>query len=342
MSNGTFMSPRLPLMFSIRRQKKRYYIPSTCSYNDRPISTCISHRRYVLNTPVTTTLTGATRKARFPSSSSLFAIRHLSSSTSTSSPNVSFSIDKEEHNRKVAAAQALVFARLQQQDRKCLQENQKRPTSKEQSQHVVPLESDIANSMSITTPEKSPSLEAERRNVLKNIKHWLSKDPSFFVATMDKLDLKVLQLKNNNNNNIINKNKNNDINHFHPIQSVWDQYRQLYHESIPDFVTEWLEKEKSNDYYDFDDNSNNDNKLLLQVPSSNISERLFVEVEDANEFDDDYDNNVNNDDYHDNFNALFQELISVGFGDPKLSQKFRKKRGYQLSQEEYEKEGIQS
>jgi len=323
MSNGTFMSLRLLLMSSIRKQKKRYHIPTTCSFNDRPISTCKSHRRYVLNTPVTKTLTGATTKDRFPSSSSLFAIRHLSSSTSTSSPNASFSIDKEEHNRKVAAAQALVFARLQQQDRKCLQENQKRPTSKEQGQQVVPLESDIANSKSTTKPAKLPSSEAERTNVLKNISHWLSKDPSFFFATM-----------NNNNNNIINKKKKNDINHFHPIQSVWNQYRQLYHESIPDFVTEWLEKENSNDCYDFDDNSNNDNKLSPQVPSSNISERVFVEVEGVNEFDDDYDNKVNNDDYQDNFNTLFQELISVGFGDPKLSQKFRKERRYQLSQDQ--------
>jgi hypothetical protein len=149
-----------------------------------------------------------------------------------------------------------------------------------------------------STPSSTLSLEEkqrQRRVVLKSIQLWLSEDPPFFVATMEKLDLKVLQPPNNNKNsnnnnngnnsiNSINDNKNN-INHIHPIQSVWDQYRQLYYESIPDFVTERLSSEK------------------------------------------DIDGDV------DNFNLILQELISGGFGNPQWSRKFRQVRGYRLNQD---------
>ena len=206
-----------------------------------------------------------------------YASSFSSSSSSSSSPHISSSSpidDKEEHNRKVAAAQSLVFARLQRQQ----------PQKHKQKQHnqrgevVVESESSSSSSSSSSNPMSaiipSPTITAstlsleeklnQRRSVLKSIQLWLSEDPSFFVATMEKLDLKVLQPPNKNNSNnknndssvsIINDN-NNSINHIHPIQSVWDQYRQLYYESIPDFVIERLSEKEISD----DDNF----KLLLQ------------------------------------------------------------------------------
>ena len=300
MNGSNLMSHRLMVALSSSqrkncRRRSNHLLTVTCCYHyGHPIglaSSSISRRRQ-----------------RQRPDSSIFARQHyassFSSSSSSSSSHISSSSpidDKEEHNRKVAAAQSLVFARLQRQQ----------PQKHKQKQHnqrgevVVESESSSSSSsnpMSAIIP--SPTITAstlsleeklnQRRSVLKSIQLWLSEDPSFFVATMEKLDLKVLQPPNKNNSN--NKNKNNDssvsiindnnnsINHIHPIQSVWDQYRQLYYESIPDFVIERLsEKEISDD---------------------------------------------------DNFKLLLQELISGGFGDPQWSRKFRQVRGYRLNQDQ--------
>lgn len=80
----------------------------------------------------------------------------------------------------------------------------------------------------------------ERKVVLHAIQHWLSEDPSFFVSTMEALDLNLKF------GNIVNEN-DNIVNHAHPLQAVWDQYLLLYYESIPEFVKKLLRKRNSND-----------------------------------------------------------------------------------------------
>ena len=102
---------------------------------------------------------------------------------------------REEHDSKVAAAQSKILAQLQKKN--------------------------------------APTLsKAERTIILQAVEHWLSKDPSFFVSTMEALDLNNLQ-----KGKIVNEN-NHSVNRSHPLQVLWDQYRQVYYQSIPEFVRE--------------------------------------------------------------------------------------------------------
>jgi hypothetical protein len=112
---------------------------------------------------------------------------------------------REEHERRVAAAQALVKERRQNHEEKLdqgLQQKQQRKMAKEQKHKEMTLANSVA--------------------------HWLFKDPSFFAATMEALNLTSKPSSHS-------KNESSTNNEDHPIQVMWDQYRQLYYESIPTF-----------------------------------------------------------------------------------------------------------
>jgi ATP-dependent RNA helicase SUPV3L1/SUV3 len=133
----------------------------------------------------------------------------------------------------------------------------------------------------------------EHKVVLEAIQHWLSKDPSFFVSTMEALNLN-LQL-----GNIVNQ-YDKSVKHVHPLQAVWDQYRQLYYESIQEFVTELLEVERKNDDSEVDNKQDGSNGKGMR------------------------DGNI----------MMLGKLKAVGFGDPKWSQQYRQVRGYKINQDQ--------
>ena len=154
---------------------------------------------------------GASLSLKYTSSRTAFflspSVRHASSVSRST---------KEEHDARVNAAQSRILARLEIQDSNCRNPSLGAPAK--------------------TAPKMS---QGEHRATLRAVQHWLSKDPSFFISTMEALDLNNLQL-----GNIINKN-NHSINREHPLQAVWDQYRQLYYDSIPEFVKEPTEGESN-------------------------------------------------------------------------------------------------
>lgn len=129
---------------------------------------------------------------------------------------------REEHEQRVAAAQALVKDRMQQHGEKLLQEMQIK------EQHKIAKEQ-----------------KHKEQTVVNSISHWLSKDPSFFASTMDALNL-TSQVSSNPKKEAIANNAN------HPIQVLWDQYRQLYYDSIPTF-REQMKGSASNLQFDFRD-----------------------------------------------------------------------------------------
>jgi hypothetical protein len=115
---------------------------------------------------------------------------------------------KEEHEKKVAASQALVQERRQQHAQKLAQDQQSK------SQRLANVQEDV------------------RRHALVNtIQHWLSKDSSFFVATMDALNLWTQQQKQRIT--ATNNNMEDEQNILHQV--VWKQYKQLYYDSILTF-----------------------------------------------------------------------------------------------------------
>lgn len=163
------------------------------------------------------------------------------------------STPREEHERRVAAAQALVRERRRQHEEKVLQDQERAEGRRKDSQ---------------------------RRHALVNsVSHWLTKDPSFFLATMDALNLtsQVSTIPNNHNQD-------------HPIQVVWDQYRQLYYDSIPTF-RKLLEESSSSS---------------SPLPSLNDNNNAF--------------------DFHDEMKML----EDAGFEDPQWAKRYRKVRGHQV------------
>jgi hypothetical protein len=124
---------------------------------------------------------------------------------------------KEEHDRQVAAAQVLARKRSLQ---KSLQHEQ-RITQDQQQKHA----------------KTRKKLQNENQNTLvHSIQHWLSKDASFFSRTMQALNLNALNGSNTNTNT----SDTHDDPNAHPLQVVWNHYRQLYFDSIPSF-REYLE-----------------------------------------------------------------------------------------------------
>jgi ATP-dependent RNA helicase SUPV3L1/SUV3 len=93
--------------------------------------------------------------------------------------------------------------------------------------------------------------------------------------------------------NIVNEN-DNIVNRAHPLQAVWDEYRQLYYESIPEFVKELLEVERKNDDGQCGNGSNG-----TRMREGNI--------------------------------AILGKLKAAGFGDPTWSEEYRKVPGYKMN-----------
>lgn len=123
------------------------------------------------------------------------------------------SLSSKEHEDRVAAAQSRIFAKLERSKLHYME-----PTT---SAGVAQTSNGTA------TRQPPPKLSRrERRAILRTVEHWLTKDSSFLASTMEALDLNL-------GGNTIAKKKES-----HPLQAVWDQYRQLYYESIPEFVNE--------------------------------------------------------------------------------------------------------
>lgn len=222
--------------------------------------------------------------------------RLLSSAVRKKKPAVSKKISKfdqrkEEHELRVAEAQARVRVRRQ-------------------GQNNVPVQQPAAKSV----PNNNHIVEQKQRifdrnTILISVQHWLQKDEAFFAATMEGLELKLLQWSDGNNNSGLARTQqqiddDNDeaigkgagrrrrqsgsastlvtpprpIQRHHPMQAMWDQYRQLYFDSIPGF-REHLESN------------------------------------------------------HDVLSNSLQALQQVGFDDPQWSRSFRQVRGYRLQQD---------
>ena len=177
------------------------------------------------------------------------------------------SLNKEKHDKNVAMAQSRIFTRL--------------GPLKQQPPELSVVRDAIVPRISLR----------ERKIVLEAIRHWLFKDPIFFDSTMDALNL------NFRGDNVINQN-NNSVNRLHPLQAVYDQYRQLYFESIPEFVKELIEGERKR--------NNIDDKPL----EDSIAQGA-----------------------HDNKTLMLQKLKEIGFGDKDWSQKYRNVQGYRMNQD---------
>eukprot|EP00934_Nitzschia_sp_Nitz4_P003557 Nitzschia sp. Nitz4//scaffold46_size129759//62121//65060//NITZ4_003504-RA/size129759-processed-gene-0.161-mRNA-1//-1//CDS//3329552604//3547//frame0 len=155
------------------------------------------------------------------------------SSTSTSADRSKNA--RTDHDLRVAAAQALVRQRRQhRQQAKTLanDESMEAPSLQNQqsSQQQQLPKSSSSHSQPQSTPALqdpnvwSPTLDAATRHILaNNIQHWFSKDASFFTSTMQALNLNLLG------------SSDTSAGVSHPLQTVLNQYRQLYYESISDF-----------------------------------------------------------------------------------------------------------
>jgi ATP-dependent RNA helicase SUPV3L1/SUV3 len=225
-----------------------------------------------------------------------------------------------EHEQKVAAVQARILLRRQKESpqQNASHQNQAAPVAAAATPTVSrdhtdiypsPSRTSIVESQSIRPPESSATdgtkaastsctgniITPEELNiVLNSINHWLSKDPGFFDATMKAMDLKLLQDPNNNKIGGAVKNA-------HPIQAFWNEYRQLYNDSIPEFRDE-LER-------------------LLTVSttgSGKAEDQRVVEQGDTRSL---------------SLRQSIHDLKQAGFGDPVWSRRFRQVRGYRLQRE---------
>jgi ATP-dependent RNA helicase SUPV3L1/SUV3 len=211
--------------------------------------------------------------ARLPSHTS----RCHFSSSSAAVDNVSKS-SNEEHDRRVAAVQAKILARIQKG-----QQHKPPPTKR-----------------NLPTTIKSEDVH----HIMQSIRHWLLKDVNFFVATMEAMDISLLESDKNamvnaaaavDNNNAKSNSKSRKrtrnssteesshlfLSGHHPMQMILDQYRQLYYDSIPEFE---------------DVMQRNDHAFLKE-------------------------------------HNILQQLSAAGFTDPQWSRSFRRVRGYQIQQD---------
>lgn len=272
------------------------------------------------------------------------AARLLSSSSSSSSSSTSASTShssvssKKEHDRKVAAAQELVLTRLHRQNLGVFpspppqtlsfpNENKGMNTGNGgDDAAAVSFESKSVASLSALPATANTMSTKERKAVLRAVQHWLSKDPTFFVATMEALDLNLWSNNKNKSNNNMNINVNNKGNTFvdennhsvnRPLHPVWDQYRQLYHESIPEFVETKLKQENNGDriitHGDQNDNYHHDN---YNNDRNDNGRNTMLQ----------YDQEIKK--------IMLEKLKSVGFGDSEWGRRFKQVRGYQISQDQ--------
>jgi hypothetical protein len=195
----------------------------------------------------------------------------------------------DEHEKRVAAAQALVLERTRQRQR---------PPSSNQTKsevHVQELLDDKGSSSTLdetaatrTTSTASNASDKDGNNgvlspihmhtIANSIQHWCSKDPAFFYATMQALNLSALAPDNSNSSNSLSSPKQQN----HPLSSFVNQYRQLYYDSIADFRTHIVE----------------------ELPPSPALQ------------------------------AVFEQLVEAGFGDPAWSKRYRQVRGYKARKQQ--------
>jgi hypothetical protein len=172
---------------------------------------------------------------------------------STSSPSNSnnnhqaTSSAREEHERRVTAAQALVLEQQQERRRRQPSKTTHLPpktsdlpatpfddssssTAEDASNHLAAL-TITANTVSKTGDGLSPM---HLHTIANSIQHWCSKDPTFFDATMEALNLSALSKQSNAPSQQPNQ---------HPLHVLVNQYRQLYYESIADFRTHVVDTE---------------------------------------------------------------------------------------------------
>lgn len=133
---------------------------------------------------------------------------------------------QEEHERKVAARQELIRRRHEQQVQK------------------------LATDQEV----KSKRQEHDRRKVILGmVNHWLAKDPSFFSATMNALNLTSQWNDHADDGHATSFRQGGSNGKESPVVGIWNQYRRLYFESLPSFkqslqdghITDGLKKEFS-------------------------------------------------------------------------------------------------
>ncbi|VEU38083.1 unnamed protein product [Pseudo-nitzschia multistriata] len=228
-----------------------------------------------------------------PGDRTIGARRCLSSPSSSPGPEP-LSSGKEEHDRRVAAAQASVLARLERRRKRS----------------APPSEKEVSAAAAVE--------RKKRRAVWRAVEHWLSRDPAFFLSTVEALDLNFRPNRsiNGNRNNGNHHSRNRDRNGkdssrksvfainghsdggSHPLQPVWDQYQNIYHESIPEYINIHLEEEKDHQCMD-----GNDRNTTLQRDEE--TKKTMLEL-----------------------------LKTVGFGDPKWRQRFQQFPRLQAQQDQ--------
>lgn len=157
--------------------------------------------------------------------------RYFASSTATAKPTPkSSAID--EHDRRVAEAQARILARIH---------NQNIQTKENKQQELQRIAAE------------------DMHSIMQTIHHWLLKDINFFVRTMEALDISLSEgdksiavtsstgavkvesgssRRRRSSENVAAADETSSLqflNGHHPLQVVLDQYRQLYYDSIPEF-----------------------------------------------------------------------------------------------------------
>jgi hypothetical protein len=220
-----------------------------------------------------------------------------------------------EHERKVAAMQARI---LQGRRLQCQKPEQPLVASAARSTSSPEANTDSDYNTNTGAANNTKFTPDELHILLNSIHHWLLKDPSFFNATMEALDLKLIkqqqQLRigdsssdSGSTDGMVKHNYNINSNH-HPVKAVWDQYRRLYYDSVPDFRDEIGRKLKAlllktND--GSDEQTNDDEEQQNQQMSHGVS----------------------------SFVQSLEDLKRGGFADAAWSRSFRQVRGFQINKD---------
>ena len=264
----------------------------------------------------------------------------------------------EEHERKVAAIQARI---LQQKQRKEIIA----PPGQQQSGPAYSSSSSSSSSSSMVSTSEPPAptvaieegrtssrptitgssnndnnidsgsgrFSPDEMNILFNsIHHWLSKNPSFFHSTMEALDLKSLNQQNQQKDNVDGSIDSSQMYHpnnvtNHPLQALYDQYRRLYYDSIPDFRTEMEQALQSSPTMD---ESSSRSIIADDDPTCTLGVATKTDIAETDM----------NKDKANSLTTLsplllhsLQELKGAGFADPTWSRSFGRVRGYQINKE---------
>ncbi|KAG7342054.1 helicase domain protein [Nitzschia inconspicua] len=181
---------------------------------------------------------------------------------------------RSEHDLRVAQVQAQILARIQEQ---------KQPAKTQEKEELQRISKE------------------DLSNIMQTIHNWLMKDVTFFLRTMEAMDISLLEgeksaavssstgdakIKSSSRRHSRNETDVDGFSHLflsghHPMQMVLNQYRQLYDDSILEFE-ELMQQ--------------NDCAFLLE-------------------------------------HNIFQQLKDAGFADPQWSRRFRQVRGYEIQQQ---------